>query len=114
MPLFLYQRLLGKSRSPRASRTTASSPPARCSGSLYRKTFLQSARAEGDFTNKHVFGLARELDGGPFFLFVNYLDPHEPYDPQEPFRTELAGWHRLGGRLHRYDRPQGSSSARRR
>jgi arylsulfatase A-like enzyme len=26
----------------------------------------------------------------PFFLFVNYMDPHEPYAPPEPFRSRFA------------------------
>jgi len=28
--------------------------------------------------------------GGPFFCWVHFFDPHEPYDPPEPYRTRLA------------------------
>ncbi len=34
--------------------------------------------------------LARPGDG-PFFLWVHLYDPHAPYDPPEPYRTEFAG-----------------------
>ncbi len=27
---------------------------------------------------------------GPFFLFVHFFDPHAPYDPPEPFRSQHA------------------------
>ncbi len=32
--------------------------------------------------------------GGPFFLFVNYVDAHGPYLPPEPFRSMFAGYDR--------------------
>jgi arylsulfatase A-like enzyme/tetratricopeptide (TPR) repeat protein len=28
---------------------------------------------------------------GPFFVWVHLYDPHAPYDPPEPYRTEFAG-----------------------
>jgi len=30
----------------------------------------------------------------PFFLVVHGYDPHQPYDPPEPWRDEFAGWYR--------------------
>jgi arylsulfatase A-like enzyme len=90
MPLFLYQRLLGKTSIAEGLANHRILSARTVQRLLYRKTFLQSARAEGDFINRHVFRWLGRHDGGPFFLFVNYLDPHEPYDPQEPFRTQFA------------------------
>jgi len=34
--------------------------------------------------------LAKPGDG-PFFLWMHLYDPHAPYDPPEPYRTEFAG-----------------------
>lgn len=28
-------------------------------------------------------------DAGPFFLWVHYFDPHDPYEPPEPFRSRF-------------------------
>jgi arylsulfatase A-like enzyme len=46
-------------------------------------------------TRAAVAGIERVLGGHPagepFFLFVNFIDPHFPYDPQEPFRTRFGG-----------------------
>src|SRR5262249_35409814 len=28
---------------------------------------------------------------GPFFVWIHLYDPHAPYDPPEPYRTEFAG-----------------------
>ena len=33
---------------------------------------------------------ARPADGRPFFLWLHYLDPHHPYDPQAPFAERFA------------------------
>jgi arylsulfatase A-like enzyme/Flp pilus assembly protein TadD len=30
-------------------------------------------------------------DEGPFFLWLHLFDPHDPYDPPEPFRSEYQG-----------------------
>lgn len=35
--------------------------------------------------------LAERDEARPFFLFVNLLDPHFPYEPPEPFRARLGG-----------------------
>jgi arylsulfatase A-like enzyme len=29
--------------------------------------------------------------GRPWFAFINYFDAHDPYDPQEPYRTRFPG-----------------------
>jgi len=47
---------------------------------------LFEAVAEGlDFVDK--------LGDKPFFLFVHGYDPHLPYWPKEPMRSEFAGWY---------------------
>jgi choline-sulfatase len=44
-------------------------------------------------TADQVTGLALEwldgLDGGPFFLFLHYWDPHDPYGPPAPYDTQF-------------------------
>ncbi len=32
----------------------------------------------------------RENAGRPFLLWLHYFDPHDPYEPPEPFRSEIA------------------------
>ena len=107
MPQFLYQRLLGKTSIAEGLANRRILTARTVQRLLYRNTFLQSARAEGDFINKHVFRFLAGQDGGPFFLFVNYLDPHEPYDPQEPYRTQFASGVDSEVGFIRYDRVQG-------
>jgi arylsulfatase A-like enzyme/tetratricopeptide (TPR) repeat protein len=41
-------------------------------------------------TDAALAWLARD-DGRPWFLWVHYFDPHYPYAPGEPYRTEFAG-----------------------
>jgi arylsulfatase A-like enzyme len=107
MPQFLYQRLLGKTSIAEGLANRRILSTRTVQRLLYRRTFLQSARAEGDFINAHVFRFLAGHDGGPFFLFVNYLDPHEPYDPQEPYRTQFASGVDSEVGFIRYDRVQG-------
>src|SRR6185295_19407523 len=106
-PLFLYQRLLGKTSIAEGLVNRRLLSARTVQRLLYRKTFLQSARAEGDFINAHVFRWLESHDGGPFFLFINYLDPHEPYDPQEPYRSQFAAGVDSEVGFIRYDRPEG-------
>ncbi|HUU27307.1 MAG TPA: sulfatase-like hydrolase/transferase [archaeon] len=42
-----------------------------------------------EWTNKQVrhFLEHREDKEKPFFIFINYMDAHNPYDPPEPFRS---------------------------
>lgn len=56
------------------------------------------AAARPSFTADRVTDAAlawlSELPGGdrrPFFLYVHYTDPHEPYLPPEPFRSRFQG-----------------------
>ena len=42
--------------------------------------------------NRHAFALLDQVrKGGPFFLFINYMDAHMPYVPQPPFNTRFPG-----------------------
>jgi arylsulfatase A-like enzyme len=42
--------------------------------------------------NKEVFSILDQLDGkAPFFLFINYMDAHEPYIPPHPFDRRYPG-----------------------
>jgi arylsulfatase len=34
----------------------------------------------------------REHRGQPIFMWLHYLDPHDPYDPPESFRTRAGPW----------------------
>ena len=44
----------------------------------------------------HAIGWLKKISSGtvqrrPFFLWLHLYDPHSPYDPPEPFRTEYSG-----------------------
>src|ERR1700678_1497864 len=45
-------------------------------------------RAE-DVANR-AMGWLSQNSQGPFFLWLHFYDPHEPYDPPEPFKTHYA------------------------
>ncbi len=46
--------------------------------------------------NREAFKLLREKDGErPFFLYLQPIDPHLPYDPPEPFRSRALSWHNI-------------------
>jgi len=48
------------------------------------------ARAAEDITARGLAFL-RENAKRPFLLWLHYYDAHEPFDPPEPFRSEIAG-----------------------
>jgi choline-sulfatase len=43
----------------------------------------------------HAIAWLKKVQGRPFFLWLHLYDPHSPYDPPEPYRTEY--------RSHLYD-----------
>jgi arylsulfatase A-like enzyme len=58
------------------------------------------ARLRAADINKQAFALLRTVDRGTnFFLFLNYIDAHQPYTPPAPFKTRFPGrdprfeWH---------------------
>ncbi len=49
------------------------------------------AERRGDDTVNRAIAWLESNAGGPFFLFVHLYDPHEPYEPPEPFAARFAG-----------------------
>ena len=53
---------------------------------------------EGAFDRRAYYTTKRAIDwlkkqhsnNEPFFMFVHYFDPHNPYNPMEPFRSAFA------------------------
>src|SRR6202048_4545002 len=39
---------------------------------------------------KHALAWLNKSPQGPFFLWVHLFDPHDPYDPPEPYKTRYA------------------------
>jgi arylsulfatase A-like enzyme/cytochrome c-type biogenesis protein CcmH/NrfG len=39
---------------------------------------------------KHAMGWLHKRPPGPFFVWVHMFDPHDPYDPPEPYKTRYA------------------------
>ena len=52
-------------------------------------------RDAGATTDRALEWLVRSGDG-PFFLWVHYFDPHDPYEPPEPFRSRFPARPYLG------------------
>ena len=50
---------------------------------LHRRTW-------GEGINQSVLSWIDQSRGKPFFVFINYLDAHEPYSPPEPYRTRFG------------------------
>ena len=53
----------------------------------------ETAYRQAGRINRAVVGLldAAEVEDAPFFLFVNYMDAHWPYDPPPPFDRRFPG-----------------------
>ena len=66
-------------------------PPDAILRSLHRKTFLQNGAVRAERINEDAIDWldGRDTDR-PFFLFINYMDPHDAYDPPEEFRAKFA------------------------
>lgn len=47
-------------------------------------------RRARDTSDRAIEWLRRRDAGGRYFLWVHYFDPHSPYDPPEPYRTDFA------------------------
>jgi len=56
---------------------------------LNRFESLRSSRETAGETTTRALGMLGEIQGGPFFLWVHYLDPHWPYWPPQPFRDRV-------------------------
>jgi len=46
---------------------------------------------KADETNRHAMSWLAEHGHVPFFLFLHYFDPHDPYEPPEPFASRFPG-----------------------
>jgi arylsulfatase A-like enzyme/Tfp pilus assembly protein PilF len=53
-------------------------------------TRYQTTERRGEEVVKHALAWLNEHQQGPFFLWVHLFDPHEPYDPPEPYKTKYA------------------------
>jgi arylsulfatase A-like enzyme/Tfp pilus assembly protein PilF len=64
---------------------------------LYDDEFLAGAseRSAADTTSRAIAELERGVSQ-PRFMWVHYFDPHAPYQPPEPFRTQFASRPYLG------------------
>jgi len=53
-------------------------------------------RKSAEFQNARLLEWLDAIDGRNFFAFVNYFDVHDPYLPDEPYRSRFAD-HQVGG-----------------
>ncbi|MEO2169596.1 MAG: sulfatase, partial [bacterium] len=57
----------------------------------HRHTFLEGVGARGqDLTDRSLAWIEGLGGERPFFLFLNYMDVHDAFDPPEPFRESFA------------------------
>jgi len=54
------------------------------------KTRYQSTERRGRETVAHAVAWLDKRPPGPFFLWVHLFDPHDPYEPPEPYKTRYA------------------------
>jgi arylsulfatase A-like enzyme/Tfp pilus assembly protein PilF len=54
------------------------------------KTRYQTTERRGSEVVERALGWLSSHPQGPFFLWVHLFDPHEPYDPPEPYKTRYA------------------------
>ncbi len=58
---------------------------------MHRKTFLQNEAVRAGRINADALDWLDDRDSErPFFLFINYMDPHDAYDPPDEFREKFA------------------------
>jgi len=87
-------------------------PVARTMNTIYYRRRKES-HANGDVLNDHISSWLTDADEEPFFMFLNYMDAHEPYDPSwetlSKFRdgdcTTDVAWH-LRSLNETYDKNQ--------
>jgi arylsulfatase A-like enzyme/Flp pilus assembly protein TadD len=53
--------------------------------------FLDSVQRRGDRTTEEAIAWLRHNADGRFFLWVHLYDPHDPYEPPEPYASRYAG-----------------------
>ncbi|MCO6436641.1 MAG: sulfatase-like hydrolase/transferase [Phycisphaerae bacterium] len=52
---------------------------------------LDSRRPASEVTDAALAWMKRRDNDRPYFLWVHYYDPHDPYVPPEPYATQFAG-----------------------
>lgn len=57
---------------------------------VYDDDFGPAAERRAGETTDRALAYLEQHGSGPLFLWVHYYDPHEPYDPPEPFRSRYA------------------------
>jgi arylsulfatase A-like enzyme/Flp pilus assembly protein TadD len=70
-----------------------------------KETGLVDRRAEESVA--HVIAWLKKTPHRPFFLWLHLYDPHSPYDPPEPYRSEYRG-HLYDGEIAYADHELGS------
>lgn len=59
--------------------------------SKFKLASLDSVQRRGDETMNHAIDWLSKKKNGRFFAWIHLYDPHTPYDPPEPFRSEFIG-----------------------
>ena len=54
------------------------------------KTRYQTVERRGGEVVAHALDWLSKHPQGPFFMWVHLFDPHDPYDPPEPYKTRYA------------------------
>src|SRR5262245_27499995 len=59
-----------------------------------------AARKHASGTNTAVLDWLGKDDANPFFVFINYMDVHDPYLPPQPYRSKFSNAHEPGGLIN--------------
>ena len=51
----------------------------------------QDGESNAEEVNRHVLGWLKKNSGSPFFMFIDYADPHAPYTIGQEFRENVTG-----------------------
>ena len=54
------------------------------------KTRYQTVERRGGEVVEHALAWLQQHPKGPFFIWVHLFDPHDPYDPPEPYKSRYA------------------------
>jgi arylsulfatase A-like enzyme/Flp pilus assembly protein TadD len=61
------------------------------SAETFQKKDIGLVDRRADESVTHVLAWLKKTPRRPFFLWLHLYDPHSPYDPPEPYRTEYRG-----------------------
>ena len=59
--------------------------------SKYKMISLDSVQRRGDETLNHAIAWLDRNKSSRFFAWIHFYDPHTPYDPPEPFKSQFKG-----------------------